>query len=204
MKSPLIFFCQSFLFILALLQTACGSQQNISRVKDYVLYVDSNDPNIKNTIRTLIDQFNVHACFPALSYTDTREEATSLVTITSGLEKRDGKVGWGQWERKTFEKNPLPMSGQDQIVTFTYTMSLEFDKDYITKRMNTGLENDKTDLLKLFSHEAGHGLEKGHNNADPADLMYPDISGEKDLSKFFRTIAPYFNDSTAAEKPHTC
>ena len=178
--------------ILLLLLPACGYQT--AEVKEYRLFVDSVDPEIQDEFRSLIDSFNYHAGFYALHYVTKPEQSNSQVILTQGLQARDGKVGWGQWQRETFaDSNLLRFTGGGTPKqTFVYSMRIEFDKEYFMERMRDDASVRRIQLFKLFSHEAGHGLQMDHDEDNPASMMFPDISGEKDVPQFFGRVRGYF------------
>ena len=69
-------------------------------------------------------------------------------------------------------------------------MRLELDKEYVTSRLG-GNEAKRYELMKLFFHEIGHGLQMDHD-PDPKAVMYYDISGNKDFDKYFEGVRAYF------------
>jgi hypothetical protein len=188
----------ALLFLVALLP-ACGSYETV-KIKHYKLAVLSDDPAMKAEFAGLIDDFNDYAGMHVLSYVDSADDANSSIILTKGLESRavssgeGSKVGYGQWMSETRTDSPLQVGSRPKR-TITFAMRVEFDLDYMKERMQ-GVTSAKTyDKQKLFFHEVGHGLELNHNEQDPTDLMYPEISGTKDFDRFFRYVRSYMADS---------
>ena len=181
--------------VIAFALSGCGSNLDEIKVKEFKLtVVNTADDTIKNTFRRLVDDYNIEAGIRVLTYVDTEEQANSAIVITSGLQKRDGKVGWGQPLAEVDEQRLLDdLSGVKVKRTTRHFMRVEFDEDYVRSRMDSAEEDDKYDLKKLFSHEVGHGLEMGHDINNKSNLMYPDISGTKDFTAYFNSVRTYFN-----------
>jgi len=171
---------------------SCGGDTETIRVKDYRLAVLHDDPAIKREFQYLISEFNQNAGEPVLKYVDDPRHANSAVIVTKGLEERDGKVGWGQWLSETEEDGSFLSSTSERRVT--YSMRLEFDEDYLRTRMNETTRKNTTEKQKLFFHEVGHGLEMDHSPTK-SDLMYYDISGDKNFDVFFQRVRSYMRSN---------
>lgn len=201
MKSPLKV---PFLFLfLSLKLAACGSSgRDVTEVKQYNLFVESEDPRVRSEINALSDRFNARACFKVLNYTDDRTQANSFIKIVPGLEAAsckdpehkakaggdDCKVGWGQWIRQVYQKRPVNFSGGSASVTYVYSMNVELDQDYFYERMGSTDTAKSQQNFILFSHEVGHGVGLNHNLEDPQSWIAPSVSGEKDDG------TPFFKD----------
>lgn len=184
------------LALLSVLSTACGASYDTEKVKDYRMAVLSDDPKVKAEFANLIEDFNEHAKMRVLTYVADAKDANSAIILTQGLQQRDGKVGWGQWMSNTDSDNPVvTMPGQKAKRTVEFSMRVEFDADYIKSRMVNEDAKKLTEKQKLFFHEVGHGLEMDHNEKDKSDLMFPDISGEKDFERFFSGVRRYMSDT---------
>ena len=97
-------------------------------------------------------------------------------------------VGWGQWISEIRAENPLTkLPGEKAKRTIAYSMRVEFDAEYMRR-------NDLYGKQKLFFHEVGHGLEMDHNPTDAADVMYPDVVGEKDFDQYFNRVRQYLSE----------
>lgn len=174
--------------------TACGSSYETLKIKEYTLAVLNDDPAIKQEFRNLIIDFNHFAGLEALQYVESSDDANSAIILTKGLRDRDGKVGWGQWIAESEEDNPITAAfGKKSKRTITYSMRLEFDEDYFRKRLANPDSKKLYQKQKLFFHEAGHGLEMAHAE-QKSDVMYFDISGNKDFDVFFGKVRSYMAD----------
>lgn len=170
---------------------ACGSEYKDVDVKHYVLAVAGNNQQHKSIFSDLVKRFNEQTGFEALYYTFDEREANSLIQVTAGLDDYDGKIGWGQWSRQTRVESPAKrLRGQMPRREKHYSMQLEFDQEYVVTRYLRHRSRDDLDLLKLFSHEVGHGLEMDHDE-NPRSVMYFDISGGKDFPEFFKRVREY-------------
>ena len=175
---------------------ACGSSSyDTTKVKSYKLAVLSTNADIKTEFKKLIADFNTEAGMTVVNYVDSASDANSSIILTPGLrEKTGGKVGLGQWLSETRSDNPMTSIGKDPKQEIDYSMRLEFDETYITDNMG---HNDRQKIIenqKLFFHETGHGLEMNHNPNDIRDVMYPDVSGDKDFDPFFAKVRNYMAD----------
>lgn len=174
----LVLFVPSFLL-------ACGTDYKTEKVKFYRFAVASRDANMQREFRSLIDEYNRMVGTQILKYTDDPSHANSVIIITEGLQSRDGKVGWGQWMSESRAENPLgKMPGEKVKRTITYSMRVEFDADYMRR-------SDTYAKQKLFFHEVGHGLEMDHNPDNIEDVMFPDVAGTKDFSRYFQQVRNY-------------
>jgi len=183
--------CAFFSLILGSGLMACGQSYDDKEVKDYRLTVIDGTPQQNKMLRTMIDGYNRAAGFLAMRWVDDAEQANSAVILTKGLHDRDGKVGWGQWLSETEHDKNFALPGDTIERTTTYSMRLEFDLDYVESRFGSGDADKEYDVKKLFTHEVGHGLFLGHAT-DASDVMYYDISGQKDFDQHFEYVREYF------------
>ena len=72
------------------------------------------------------------------------QKQNSFITLTQGLEKRDGKIGWGQWITSTSEGESLTHKGQEIDRTINYRMDIELDWDYVMSRSGASLTSEKS------------------------------------------------------------
>ncbi len=177
------------------LTTSCGTAYKVEKFKSYRLFLVEPNQDLEPEFRTLIDEFNVQAGQNVLTYAKNAEDANSAIVVTAGLKNATaGKVGLGQWlaESRTSD-NSFSIEGRPSKQKVYYSMRIEFDLDYFMTRLGND-PTKKYEKQKLFFHEVGHGLEMNHNNKNTEDLMYPDISGEKDFSYFFQQVRKYMSN----------
>lgn len=187
MKAQVVAFITLFS---ALLTNGCGSKVNSSAVKEYRVAVIDGDATSKQLVKGLIQDYNSQLGQKAIEYVDSADQANSRIIIVEGLEKRDGKVGWGQWFAET-DRSGSGVPGAQVDKTTTYTLQAEFDADFL--RQNGKIENGSIgiEVKKLFAHEIGHGFQLEHH-PDQNNVMYYDISGTKDFSSYWPRIRSYF------------
>lgn len=181
---PLLF---AFLFV------SCGAQVDKSEVKTYVLALQNSDSSHVPLVKKMIEDYNAEAGFRALEFSDSIDSANCPVIITKGLEKRDGKVGWGQWFSTT-ERDGLmvPIPGTRSTETVRYSLQVEFDEDFLKSNNKNGTNGAlNVEIRKLFAHEIGHGFQFQHA-PEEKDIMYYDISGEKDFSTYWPRVRGFF------------
>lgn len=174
---------------------ACGKAYKVQKFKEYRLHVVESPVPLEKEFQELIENFNEKAGQRVLTYEKDPSKANSPIIVTSGLKaSTNGKVGLGQWiaESETSE-SALTLEGNRSKQKISYSMRLEFDLEYFTSRAEKTQPNTY-DKQKLFFHEAGHGLEMNHNTKNTGDLMYPDISGNKDFEVFFQQVRRYMQD----------
>jgi hypothetical protein len=184
---------QSSFFIL--LVQGCGKAYKVEKFKEYRLHIVESPIPLEKEFQELIEKFNELAGQRVLTYENDPTKANSPIIVTSGLKARtSGKVGLGQWiaESETSE-SALTLEGNKSKQKIRYSMRLEFDMEYFTTRSEKTAANSY-DKQKLFFHEAGHGLEMNHNTKETSDLMYPDISGNKDFQLFFQQVRQYMRN----------
>ncbi len=185
-----------FLFaVLAFAASACGRSYETVKVKHYRLAMTNGTPAMQDEFRRLTLEFNAYAQSEALEFVDDPAQANSSITMTKGLRAiTGGKVGLGQWLSESVADSPLGFSGNPKRVV-RFAMRLEFDEEYFSSRLNeNGDEQKHIDKQKLFFHEVGHGLEMEHA-ADKQDVMYTDVSGNKDFPSFFDRVRTYLGES---------
>ena len=173
----------------------CGKAYKVEKFKEYRLHIVESPIPLEKEFQELIEKFNELAGQRVLTYENDPTKANSPIIVTSGLKARtSGKVGLGQWiaESETSE-SALTLEGNKSKQKIRYSMRLEFDMEYFTTRSEKTAANSY-DKQKLFFHEAGHGLEMNHNTKETSDLMYPDISGNKDFQLFFQQVRQYMRN----------
>ena len=172
---------------------SCGANVEKREIKKYVMGLKQGDESYKPLIKRMITDYNSNVGYGVLEFSESADSANSPVIVTKGLEKRDGKVGWGQWFSSTERRVAMvPVSGQKSTETTSYTLQVEFDEDFLKsneKDETTGLLN--YEIRKLFAHEIGHGFQMAHA-AEERDVMYFDISGEKDFAGYWPQVRGFF------------
>lgn len=184
-------FSKLFLLISVLLQ-ACGADYQTEHVRDYRIYVESQDPEMVETIEALAVTFNDQYGEDVLTFTDDAETANSFIRFRDGLVAEQGKLGYGNWvATSTFEDEDL-MPGKRRLQrTIVYSMDIEFDRENIKKRVDSRFDHNSNDwahLYHLFCHEVGHGMQMDHSEIQNS-VMYKSIGEgsrpDVDYDKFF-------------------
>ncbi|MCX6119454.1 MAG: hypothetical protein NT027_18100 [Proteobacteria bacterium] len=180
----------SFTLFMGATYSGCGTKVESHEIKEYRVALASSDSKFKPIIKSLVSDYNSKVGFRAMEFVDSVDQANSRIVITEGLEKRDGKVGWGQWFVET-ERNGLDLPGSAVEKTSTYSFEAEFDADFV--KSNSDIQNGviPDELAKLWAHEIGHGFLLDHH-PDERNVMYYDIAGEKDFSKYWPEIRKFF------------
>jgi hypothetical protein len=174
--------------------TACGGSYDTHKVKNYRLSLVAGDADLKDEFRKLIADYNDFAGMEALTWVDDADDANSAIVVTKGLKLQDGHhIGWGQWMSDAESENPLATPGRRPKREVVYSMRVEFDEDWIRARMGHDDPKKTYDNQKLFFHEVGHGLELSHA-ANPNDVMYEEVSGNKDFVAYFDYVRDYLSD----------
>lgn len=187
-------FFSGLIILIISICVSCGSQKEY-HIKDYNLFINTTNPSLISASKRLIARFNLLAGAQVIRSVDNKEEANSLITFTSGLQERDGKLGYGQWETETTKDAPtISLQGKSSKKTIEYSMNLEFDMSYFIKRINANSNSyEGKELFLLFCHEVGHGLTLDHTN-DITDVMYPVITNieNKSYDRFFQQVKDFF------------
>ncbi len=176
---------------------SCGVKTEVTEIKAFKFFVyetSDNAPEMRARVEGLIDEYNQDLGFEALTYTDSEYEANSPIFISNNVYNPVTQhVGWGQWIAETHETKQMKLSGTKVDRNVHYKMRLEFDRGYFLSRMDAPAGSSGAyDLKKLLAHEVGHGLQMDHNEKDPADVMYPVISGNKDFDQYYQRVRAFF------------
>ena len=177
--------------ILSLSIYSCGTTTEHASVKEYRISMVQGDPSFVPILKALVVDYNAQAGIQALTYVDSPDQANSRIIVTQGLEKRDGKVGWGQWLATT-ETSTGQFPNTSQSESTSYTMKVEFDADFLRK--NGVITNGVIpyEAQKLFAHEVGHGFQMEHH-LDVKNVMYYDITGTKDFAQYWPRVQAFFS-----------
>lgn len=174
----------------ALSFSSCGAKVHSKSVKEYRVTLAKGDPSFVPQIKAIISDYNAHVGLQAITYVDSADQANSRILVTEGLEKRDGKVGWGQWF-STSERSGTNLPGTTLDEVTEYSLQVEFDAAFL--RDNAKIENGNVqyEVQKLFAHEIGHGFQMDHA-PEQTNVMYYDITGVKDFSPYFERVRSFF------------
>ena len=172
--------------------SSCGAKVASSEVKEFKVHVAAGDEALIPIVKLLVQNYNQYVGLKALEYVDSQDQANSRIYLVEGLEKRDGKVGWGQWFSET-ERTGVNVPGSTIDEKIRYTLQAEFDADFF--RANSGLENGQPsyELQKLFAHEIGHGFQLDHS-PEASDVMYFDVTGTKDFATYWPRVLAFFSN----------
>lgn len=183
----------AWLGVLFAVLSSCGTSYHEEEIKDYTLATDSHDPVIKDELARLTKDFNDSAGFEAIKFSYDISHANSIITITKGLDSRDGNLGYGQWIAEIDEESSATRvtGGRQPHRTTVYSMKIEFDEDYLVSHLNPTTPAEKDELRTLYFHEVGHGLQMNHD-PEVSSVMYKYISGTKDFASFFGRVRQYF------------
>jgi hypothetical protein len=189
---PILSFARLGVILLggAALFASCGARVDNKEVKEFRVAAGEASESFRDLIKQLISDYNAEAGFKAMEYVDSRDQANSLVHVVEGLQKRDGKVGWGQWSAET-ERRGLDMPGGDVESKTTYTLNAELDATFVREHSDPDLTAPNSELKKLFYHEIGHGFQLDHD-PDVNQVMYYDITGEKQYDKYWAAVRAFF------------
>jgi len=170
LRHTLLLFVSLFAF------TACQEYQVVA-VKDFRIYAETQDPELKRAIKILAKRFNKEMGSQALTIVDRPEDSNSRIRFTQGLHDDGHKLGLGKWITTTQQKSKLTLQGEKNTQTVAYAMEIEFDQENFESKLaaidDTG-SAESQHLYHLFCHEIGHGLQMDHS-ADSKSVMFPTI-----------------------------
>jgi len=175
-------------------------EYKVREVKDFRLYVNSDNTELKTAIIELAAQYNKDVGARALTVVDDKSQSNSNINFVDGLKDDGGqKLGLGQWITTEQAKSNLGAYGAERQVTVYHSMALEFDAENFAGKME-GLTDKTSDeykhLYHLFCHEVGHGMQLDHSN-DKTNVMYKSIPDRYtravDFNGYFAYIRSYLN-----------
>lgn len=173
--------------------SSCGANIQSKSVKEYRVSLTQGDASFVPLLKAIVSDYNTHAGIQAIQYVDSPDQANSRILVTEGLEKRDSKVGWGQWFSTTERSGSnLPGATVDEVTA--YSFQVEFDADFL--RNNSKINNGviQYEVQKLFAHEVGHGFKMEHApTSEVTNVMYYDITGVKDFTPYFERVRTFFS-----------
>ncbi|MCX6131359.1 MAG: hypothetical protein NTX25_20145 [Proteobacteria bacterium] len=149
-----------------LVSFGCRETKEFHQVKNFQIYVDSDEEVFTHAIKTLAADYNSKLGIEVLNVVDTEELSNSVIHFKSGMSNDNKKLGLGQWHTATQAKT-LGQVNKKQITTVTYGMEITFDRENFKRKslliMDTNSDEYKH-LFHLFTHEVGHGMQLDHNN----------------------------------------
>jgi hypothetical protein len=156
--------------------SAC-QEYHVVEVKDFRIYAETQDPELKHAIKVLAQRYNRDMGVQALTIVDREEEANSRIRFTAGLHDDGHRLGLGKWITTTQRESSLTLKGEKNIRTVAYAMEIEFDLENFERKAgqidDSGSE-EAQHLYHLFCHEIGHGLQMEHTR-ESSSVMYPTI-----------------------------
>lgn len=187
------------------LLTGC-LEYKIHEVKDFRIFVDTDQPKLQYAIEVLALQYNRDVGAHALTIVHDRAESNSTITFVEGMNNSEGhKLGLAQWVTNQSEKNSMASQGPRKSVTIDYGMEVEFDRENFLSRadfVNDPRTNEFQHLYHLFCHEIGHGMQLDHNS-DINNVMYKSIPDTTtrviDYDGYFRSIRAFLNIKDAPD-----
>ena len=197
-KSVLYPILLSFFYVLT---SACGSYTTVN-VKDYKIFVETDDNDLQETIDQLTEQYNDEFGGEALEIVTDYEEANSYIRFISGLRSNQNKLGLGQWITITANEGQdiFPGASENLERTIVYSMELDFDLENFKSKMAMKDDPESGEwrhLYHLFCHEVGHGLQMDHDDHRES-VMYrsiPDSSRPNiDYDNYFTKARKFFQN----------
>lgn len=182
-------------------------EYKVREIKDFRLYVNSNDEELKIAIKELADQFNKDVGANALTVVNSPDASNSNISFVENLKDKDGtKLGLGQWITTETQKNNFRATGAQTEVTVYHSMQLEFDTANFVgklKGLSDKSSNEYKHLYHLFCHEVGHGMQLDHS-ADMNSVMYKKIPAKYtraiNFDEFFTYVRDYLKVAPAKGK----
>lgn len=176
---------------------AC-KEYKVREIKDFRLYVDSEDLELKAAIKELAEQFNKDVGAKALTVVESKDASNSNISFVENLKDEQGsKLGLGQWITTETQKNSFKAYGAQREVTVYHSMDLEFDTANFAgklKGLSDKSSNEYKHLYHLFCHEVGHGMQLDHSD-DKSSVMFKSIPSKYtraiDFNGFFTYVRSY-------------
>ena len=194
--------CRLFAVVSCFSLIACKDYK-VHEVKDFRLYVKSDDTELKAAINELAAQYNKDVGAKALTVVDNKGDANSSISFVENLADKGGsKLGLGQWITTERENN----NGASKKITVYHSMALEFDAANFEGKL-AGMADKNSDAYKhlyhLFCHEVGHGMELNHSD-DRSNVMYKSIperyTSAINFDAYFAYIRSYLHIAAPAAK----
>lgn len=195
----LVKICRLMAVVSAFSLVAC-KEYKVREIKDFRLYVNSDDQELKSAIKELAAQYNKDVGANALTVVDDKDSSNSDISFVENLKDDQGsKLGLGQWITTEKEKNNFKALGAAKEVTVYHSMSLEFDAANFEgklKGLSDKTSNEYKHLYHLFCHEVGHGMQLDHSD-NMNSVMYKSIPSKYtrviDFESYFTYVRSYMN-----------
>lgn len=187
--------------LFALFALSACQEYHVVAVKDFKIYAETQDPELKNAIRILAKRYNKEMGSQTLTIVDRPEESNSRIRFTSGLHDNGHKLGLGKWITTTQQKSTLTIKGEKNTQTVAYAMDIEFDLENFAAKaaaVSDSSSDDAQHLYHLFCHEIGHGLQMEHSS-ESSNVMYPTIP---DKPTRYVDYKSYFNRARSFMSSH--
>lgn len=172
-------------------------QEKMLEVKNFRIFVDSNEPSLHTSIERLTHQYNEEYGSPILTLVKTETESNSVIRFKENLRLDGQKLGTGQWLTTTTTSKAMSLHGEVATNRVEFGMELVFDEgNFLTKSAMAAdrNSNEGQHLYHLFCHEVGHGMQMNHSE-DKHNVMYPTIpekpNREIDYDGYFRSAQAF-------------
>ncbi|RZA26927.1 MAG: hypothetical protein EOP10_01940 [Proteobacteria bacterium] len=185
---------------------AC-KEYKVREIKDFRLYVQSDDQELKAAIKELADQFNKDVGGNALTVVDSEDSSNSNISFVENLKDENGsKLGLGQWRTTQTEKNKFKANGSETEVVVVHSMNIEFDMNNFVGKISKISDKSSKEykhLYHLFCHEVGHGMQLDHDANNVHSVMNPVVSYKSQVSvdydHFFGYVRSYMGVHSNAQ-----
>ena len=187
------------LLLVSVILPACG-QQSVVHVREFKLYTNTDDPELKETVEQLVNQYNSDMGGEVLVLVDSKEEANSSISFSKGMLNSEHRLGHGQWTTHSESKDAgvIEKSLNSEDVVINYAMHMTFDLDNFKSKAQGRFQAFSTSwrhLYHLFCHEVGHGLQMDHHDHED-DVMFAKISQNSrpdlDYADYFERAKAFF------------
>ncbi|MFY7930748.1 MAG: matrixin family metalloprotease [Oligoflexus sp.] len=190
----------------AWLLNACGENRVVS-VKDFRVYVATEDAEMKGTVDVLVDRFNHEFGREVLKVVEDQALSNSIIRFQAGLREDGRKLGLGQWITTTTQQSAMTIEGNQITTRVEYGMELAFDETNFRSKAPYIADADSPEaqhLYHLFCHEVGHGMQLDHTD-ERQNVMFPSIpdrpNREIDFDKFFVQVRRFMGTVETAQVP---
>lgn len=155
--------------------SACG-QNRVVEVKDFKVFVESDEPGIQDVVKKLVGRYNQEFGSDVLTLVGTQAESNSLIRFEDNLREDGNKLGTGQWITTTTLGKAMSLEGEVRTTKIDFGMEVAFDSENFRSKAEKFDVNSEANqhLYHLFCHEIGHGMQMDHTE-DRHSVMFPSI-----------------------------